>query len=152
MAIPPREILTVSGSSPKSHSFNPSCRQRESSTTANVSAADPDSNPVTDSDSEVRFDIEAKPGVSNLLSILGAATGGDPEALAENYTQYGPLKTDTAEAVIAVLEPIQKRFAELQADPAETERLLKLGADKAQEIAAATLARARDNIGLLQGG
>lgn len=106
---------------------------------------------VTDSDNEVRFDIEAKPGVSNLLSILGAATGADPESLADNYTQYGPLKTDTAEAVIEVLEPIQQRFAELQADPAETQRLLKLGADKAQEIAAATLARARDNIGLLNG-
>ena len=107
---------------------------------------------VTDSDNEVRYDIEAKPGVSNLLSILGAATGGDPQKLAENYTQYGPLKADTAAAVIAVLEPIQQRFAELQADPAETQRLLKLGADKAQEIAAATLARARDNIGLLAGG
>lgn len=106
---------------------------------------------VTDSDNEVRFDIEAKPGVSNLLSILAAATGGDPEELAGGYTQYGPLKTDTAESVISVLEPIQQRFAELQADPAETERLLKLGADKAQEIASATLARARDHIGLLQG-
>ncbi len=106
---------------------------------------------VTDSDNEVRFDIEAKPGVSNLLSILGAATGDDPEKLAENYTQYGPLKADTAEAVISVLEPIQQRFAELQADPAETERLLKLGADKARAIAAKTLERARDNIGLLAG-
>lgn len=106
---------------------------------------------VTDSDGEVRFDIDAKPGVSNLLSILGAATGADPETLAGDYTQYGPLKTDTAAAVIAVLEPIQRRFAELQADPAETERLLKLGADKAREIASATLARARENIGLLQG-
>jgi len=104
---------------------------------------------VTDSESEVRFDVEAKPGVSNLLSILAGATGGDPEKLAENYTQYGPLKADTAAAVIEVLEPIQSRYAELAADPAETERLLKIGADKAEEIAADVLARAKNNIGLL---
>ncbi len=104
---------------------------------------------VTDSDGEVRFDIENKPGVSNLLSILGAATGEDPESLASKYTQYGPLKGDTAEAVIEVLRPIQARFSELQADPAETERLLKIGADKAEAIASKVLARAMENIGLL---
>ena len=104
---------------------------------------------VTDSESEVRYDFDAKPGVSNLLSILGAATGGDPAELAAGYTQYGPLKADTAEAVIEVLKPIQARFAELQADPAETQRLLRLGADKARAIASTTLARAQTNLGLL---
>ena len=104
---------------------------------------------VTDSESEVRFDIEAKPGVSNLLSILAGATGGDPETLAGQYEQYGPLKADTAEAVIALLEPIQTRFRELADDPAETERLLRIGADKAEAIAAGVLERAKQNIGLL---
>jgi tryptophanyl-tRNA synthetase len=104
---------------------------------------------VTDSESEVRFDIEAKPGISNLLSILSAATGDSPETLATKYEQYGALKGDTAEAVIEMLRPIQARFAELQADPAETERLLKIGADKAHEIASGVLARAKENIGLL---
>jgi len=104
---------------------------------------------VTDSESEVRFDIEAKPGVSNLLSILGAAIGKAPEEVASGYTQYGPLKTDTAEAVIALLEPIQARFAELQNDPAETHRLLQLGSEKAQSIASGVLARAKQHIGLL---
>ena len=89
---------------------------------------------VTDSDGEVRYDVEAKPGVSNLLDILSACTGTAPDALAENYTQYGPLKGDTAEAVIELLRPIQERFGELQADPAETERLLRVGADKAEAI------------------
>lgn len=103
---------------------------------------------VTDSDSEVRFDIEAKPGVSNLLSILSACTGESPEDLANGYEQYGPLKADTAEAVIELLRPIQTRFAELQADPAETERLLKIGTDKAEAIAADVLGRAKANIGL----
>ena len=104
---------------------------------------------VTDSESEVRYDREAKPGVSNLLDILSACTGTAPEELAKNYTQYGPLKGDTAEAVIEVLRPIQERFAELEADPAETLRLLKVGADKAEAIAKVVLERARTNIGML---
>ena len=104
---------------------------------------------VTDSDGEVRYDIEAKPGVSNLLDILSACTGTAPAELAESYTQYGPLKGDTAEAVIEILKPIQARFEELQADPAETERLLGIGAEKAEAIAADVLARAKNNIGLL---
>ena len=104
---------------------------------------------VTDNDAEVRYDVAAKPGVSNLLSILGAATGRSPEEVAEDYSMYGPLKADTANAVIEMLHPVQARFAELQADPAETSRLLRIGADRAREIAATTLDRARANIGLL---
>ena len=105
---------------------------------------------VTDSGSEVRYDPVAKPGVSNLLSILAAATDGDPATLASSYSQYGPLKTDAAAAVIALLAPVQKRFAELAADPAETRRVLRHGADKARVTAAATMARVRDRLGLLQ--
>jgi tryptophanyl-tRNA synthetase len=104
---------------------------------------------VTDSDNEVRFDFETKPGVSNLLSILGAATGRDPVALADEYEQYGPLKGDAAEAVIELLAPVQARFAELEADPAETRRLLSVGADKAREVAVPTMTRVRDALGLL---
>ena len=104
---------------------------------------------VTDSEAEVRYDVQAKPGVSNLLSILGAATGRTPEEAAGDYTMYGPLKADTADAVVELLRPIQTRFAELEADPAETSRLLQIGADKARAIAAVTLERARSNIGLL---
>ena len=104
---------------------------------------------VTDTDDEVRFDIAEKPGVSNLLSILGATTGGDPEALADDYSQYGQLKVDTADAVVALLEPLQVRFRELEADPAETARLLAIGADKARSIASPVLARAKSNLGLL---
>jgi tryptophanyl-tRNA synthetase len=107
---------------------------------------------VTDTDNEVRFDPEAKPGVSNLLSILGAATGRTPEACAAEYTQYGPLKSDTADAVVALLEPIQARYAELAADPAGTAAILAGGAAKARAIAAPTLARARTAIGLLDAG
>lgn len=105
---------------------------------------------VTDNETEVRYDVEAKPGVSNLLAILGAATGRDPAGLARDYDMYGPLKADTAEAVVEMLRPLQARFAELEADPAETARLLGLGADKAREVASATLARAKRSMGLLQ--
>ena len=104
---------------------------------------------VTDTDNEVRFDPDTKPGVSNLLSILGAATDRDPEALAGDYTQYGPLKADTADAVVELLRPIQARYAELAADPAGTAAILAKGADKAQAVAASALARAQHAIGLL---
>jgi tryptophanyl-tRNA synthetase len=107
---------------------------------------------VTDSDNEVRWDPAAKPGVANLLSILGAATGQDPEALAERYEQYGPLKADTAEAVVELLRPLQERYAELSADPATIAGILDKGAEKAQSKAAEVLARAQDHIGLLPRG
>ncbi len=106
---------------------------------------------VTDNDTDVRFDPVEKPGVSNLLSILASATDSDPETVAGGYTQYGRLKVDTAEAVIALLRPLQERFAELEADPAETARLLAIGAEKARSIASVTMARAKTNIGLLAG-
>ena len=104
---------------------------------------------VTDSDSEVRYDPEAKPGVSNLLGILASATGRTPESAADDYTQYGPLKADTAEAVNELLNPIRERYRELASDPAEITRLLGGGAEKARSVAAATLQRARANAGLI---
>jgi tryptophanyl-tRNA synthetase len=104
---------------------------------------------VTDNDDEVRFDPEAKPGVSNLLSILGACTGEDPTALAGRYTRYGDLKSATAEAVVEVLRPVQERFAELEADPKGTAAILARGAEKARSVAAPVLQRARANLGLL---
>jgi tryptophanyl-tRNA synthetase len=103
---------------------------------------------VTDSESEVRYDPEAKPGVSNLVAILAAATDRDPHEVAAGYTQYGPLKADTAEAVIELLRPLQERFAELAADPAETARILAMGAEKARKTASATMVRVRDRLGL----
>jgi tryptophanyl-tRNA synthetase len=106
---------------------------------------------VTDSETEVRYDPVAKPGVSNLLEILGAATRTKPADLAAGYTQYGRLKTDTGEAVVAVLEPIQQRYAELLDDRAELSRLLRLGSAKARAVASKTIERAYTAIGLLPG-
>jgi tryptophanyl-tRNA synthetase len=103
---------------------------------------------VTDSESEVRFDRSAKPGVSNLLEILAACTGDSPEALAGRYTQYGPLKSDTGEAVVEVLRPVQHRYHELMSDRGELQAMLRKGAGKARTVAAATLARAQTSLGL----
>ncbi|HEU5083063.1 MAG TPA: tryptophan--tRNA ligase [Acidimicrobiales bacterium] len=104
---------------------------------------------VTDTDNEVRFDPVEKPGVSNLLSILGVATGKDPAALADEYSMYGPLKADAADAVVAMLEPVQARYAELVHHRSATAAILDTGAEKARTVAAATLRRVHDAVGLL---
>jgi tryptophanyl-tRNA synthetase len=104
---------------------------------------------VTDSEGVVRFDRDSKPGVSNLLEILAACTGGNPSELATQYQQYGPLKSDTGAAVIALIEPIRSRYNELLQDPAELARLLAKGNDRARAVASRTLARVHSAIGLL---
>ncbi len=104
---------------------------------------------VTDSGSEVIFDREKKPGVANLLEILSAATNSTPQETAKSYTRYGDLKTASADAVIAMLAPIQKRYNELLGDKAELMRLIHKGNDRAQAVASATLARAQKSIGFL---
>ncbi len=98
------------------------------------------------------YDPKTKPGVSNLLGILGACTGEDPERLADRYEQYGPLKNDTADAVVEMLDPIRTRLEELRADPAETARLLTLGATKASETAVPVMERVLASVGLLPRG
>ncbi len=70
---------------------------------------------VTDSDSDVHYDPVNKPGVSNLLDILAAVTGRTVDEAARGYTQYGPLKSDTADAVVELLRPVQDRFSVLDA-------------------------------------
>ncbi|MBV8981146.1 MAG: tryptophan--tRNA ligase, partial [Acidimicrobiia bacterium] len=77
------------------------------------------------------------------------STGKTPEEVADQYSEYGPLKRDAAIALIEFLRPVRERYVELAEDPGETERLLKLGAEKAQQVAGATLARAKEAIGLL---
>ena len=104
---------------------------------------------VTDSDNEVRYDRATKPGISNLLEILAVSIGASPEELAGKYTQYGQLKTDTGDAVIEMLGPIQQRYTELLTDRGELASLLRKGSDKAGVVAAATLARAYTAIGFV---
>jgi len=106
---------------------------------------------VTDTEREIRYDVEAKPGVSNLL-VIHSTLSGTPVADLERQFEgkgYGDLKGEVAEVVVAAIEPFQARFNELLADPAELDRILVEGSAKAGEVAAATLARVRAGIGLL---
>ncbi|HAD48667.1 MAG: tryptophan--tRNA ligase [Idiomarina sp.] len=108
---------------------------------------------VTDSDEQARiyFDPAEKAGVSNLLSILSAATGRHIDDLVPEYEDkmYGHLKTDVADAVVAMLEPIQQRYSEMRNDPAFLQQVMKQGADKAREKAAQTLADVYKAVGFV---
>ncbi|MFM7046633.1 MAG: tryptophan--tRNA ligase [Actinomycetota bacterium] len=104
---------------------------------------------VTDSDNSVVYDRATKPGVANLLEILATATNTTPESVANDYTQYGPLKAAAGAAVIAMLDPIRSRYHELMNDRSELARLIRRGDEKAEAVAAATLARAHAAIGVL---
>lgn len=106
---------------------------------------------VTDSEREIRFDAENKPGVSNLLVIQQAITGRSIAELETSYEGrgYGDLKTETAQIVIEALSPIRERVNELLADPAELSRLMAIGAHKARASARHTLAAVYDAIGFV---
>jgi tryptophanyl-tRNA synthetase len=107
---------------------------------------------VTDAEREIRYDVAAKPGVANLLSIHSALSGQSIAALEAAYDGrgYGDLKVDLAELVVGALAPIRERTAELMADEAELDRMLTAGADKATERAERTLAEVYDRIGLVR--
>jgi tryptophanyl-tRNA synthetase len=104
---------------------------------------------VTDSEREVRHDEVTKPGVTNLLEILGACTGTPAVEVATRYASYGDLKKDTAEAVVALLEPVQQRYAALAADPRGVDELLEAGRDRAAAFAAPRLEQVMHAIGLM---
>lgn len=106
---------------------------------------------VTDSEAEIRFDREAKPGVSNLLTIQAALTGASIDDLVTGYVgkQYGHLKVDTAEALSAFVTPLRGRVEEILADRPALDAVLAAGAATARETAAATLADVYDKIGFV---
>lgn len=108
---------------------------------------------MTDSEDppRVAYDLEGKPGVSNLLSILSGVTGKSVEQLVNEYEgrMYGHLKGDVADAVIALLEPVQQRFRELRADQATLSAVMAKGAAEARERAQKTLHRVHDVIGFV---
>lgn len=106
---------------------------------------------VTDSEREIRYDPEAKAGVSNLLTVQAAVTGADVTKLVDGYAGrgYGDLKKDTAEAVREFVTPIKARVDELLADPAELESVLAVGAQRARDVAAKTVERVYDRLGFL---
>jgi tryptophanyl-tRNA synthetase len=106
---------------------------------------------VTDTGREIRFDEAQKPGVSNLLSILGALSGRSIEALEADYDGkgYGDLKKDVTEVVVDTTTPYRDRTLALLADPAELDRILAEGAERARDVASTTLARVYDRVGFL---
>jgi tryptophanyl-tRNA synthetase len=106
---------------------------------------------VTDSGTKVRRGPD-KAGITNLIDIMSVATGEEPESIESRYdgTGYGQFKSDVAEAVVAIVVPIQERYAELRGDDAELQRLLAKGADKAREASAPTLEAMYERMGFVR--
>jgi tryptophanyl-tRNA synthetase len=106
---------------------------------------------TTDSGTEIRFDPASKPGVSNLLVILSAVTDTPVPALEAEFAGqgYGQFKSAVADAVVAFAEPFSKRMAELLADPAEIDRVLARGAERARPIAEATVRDVYERVGFV---
>ncbi|NHA66698.1 tryptophan--tRNA ligase [Phycicoccus sp. CMS6Z-2] len=106
---------------------------------------------VTDTGSEVRFDPQEKAGVSNLLAIHSVLSGTEVADLEAEFAGrgYGDLKKAVAEVVLAAVEPFRSRMDELLSDPAELDRYLADGAERAAVVAGATMTRVRDAVGLL---
>ncbi len=107
---------------------------------------------VTDSDGEIRFDPEGKPGVSNLLTILSVLKKEDMDATVRSLQGlgYGALKEAVAEAVLAELAPIQQRYNEIIADKDGLNALLRRNAERASALAQRTLRKVYKKVGLYQ--
>ncbi|WP_221074939.1 tryptophan--tRNA ligase [Agarivorans aestuarii] len=108
---------------------------------------------VTDSDEQARiyFDRDEKPGVSNLLTLQSVATGKSIDDLVASYEgkMYGHLKVDTADAVVAMMEPIQARYQALREDEAALQAIMAKGAERASEQASKTLRAVYDVLGFI---
>jgi tryptophanyl-tRNA synthetase len=104
---------------------------------------------VTDADGEVAYDPASKPGVSNLLAILAACTGQEPEELTGEFGRYGDLKHAVADAVVATMAPVRDRYQELSRDPDHIRSVLRAGAARASELGREKVRQAKAAIGLL---
>ncbi|MEU1808544.1 tryptophan--tRNA ligase [Micromonospora sp. WMMD1076] len=104
---------------------------------------------VTDTGREIVFDAEGKPGVTNLLTIYSALSGRSVDDLVAAYDGkgYGDLKKDLAEVVRDFVTPIQERTNAYLNDPAQLDKLLARGAEKARPVAAGTLRDAYERVG-----
>jgi tryptophanyl-tRNA synthetase len=106
---------------------------------------------VTDTGRDIVYDPVRKPGVSNLLTIYAALSGQSIGELELRYADsgYGDLKSDLAEVLVEFVRPIQERTRAYLDDPAQLDKLLAAGADKARSVASETLRRASDRVGFL---
>jgi tryptophanyl-tRNA synthetase len=107
---------------------------------------------VTDTERDIRYDVEAKPGVSNLLSIHSALSGRTLEELEKDYSGkgYGDLKRDLADVVGDVLTPFRERALGYLDDPAALDDVLAEGAEKARAVASRTLEQVYDRVGFVR--
>lgn len=107
---------------------------------------------VTDSETDIRFDPDQKPGVSNLLTIYAALTGDDVETLVDKYAGkgYGDLKKDLADVVVDFVTPFRDRTLELLEDTSYLDGVLLDGSDRAGEVAERTLADVYERVGLVR--
>ena len=107
---------------------------------------------VTDSDRVIAFDQVGKPGVSNLLTMQQAILGRSMADIVGGYADkgYGDLKKETAEIVVEAIRPIRERTLEYLADPAELQRTIHAGADKARRTASVTLDAVYDKVGFVR--
>jgi tryptophanyl-tRNA synthetase len=106
---------------------------------------------VTDTETDIYFDRDKKPGIANLLTIFSVLSGRPIPDLENEFAGrgYGDLKKAVAEVVVSAFEPIRTRTQELLSDPAELDRILTAGAGRASEVAERTLAQVYDHVGFL---
>jgi tryptophanyl-tRNA synthetase len=107
---------------------------------------------VTDSGTDVRHDPDAKAGISNLIEILAIMSGDEIRAIEARYdgAGYGAFKSDVAEAVVSVLDPIRVRYEELRGDEPQLHTLLAQGAAKAREVSMPTLEQMYERMGFVR--
>jgi tryptophanyl-tRNA synthetase len=107
---------------------------------------------VTDSERDIRYAPDEKPGVSNLIEILSVATSTTIPDVENAYQGrgYGDLKGDVGEAVVELFRPMHERYAELRADEGELRRLLQVGAEKARATSAPTLEQMYERMGFVR--
>ena len=107
---------------------------------------------VADSGREVRHDLEEKPGVSNLIELMTVATGESIQEVEARFDGqgYGDFKESLGDALVELIEPIQARYRGLRSEPGELGRLLSVGAEKAREASAPTLAEMYERMGFVR--
>ena len=106
---------------------------------------------VTDSENTIRYDVESKPGVSNLLTIYATLKKITIESAEEQFkdANYGTLKSEVAETIISVLEPVQKKYFKLLEDKGKLDEILKKGREKAEKKASAKMREVYDKLGII---
>lgn len=152
------ETMTVVGNSRVLDLQDPTAKMSKSSPSGAVFLLDSNDqitkkikSAVTDSDREVTYDPEAKPGIANLIGLLAAAQSEDVKTTAAAVTGlgYGAFKQQVADALVARIEPIRIKTQELLADPAQLQQQIAAGAAKARVVAAKTVADTYQRLGLL---